>query len=485
VWETYPEILGTGFERAMRRAADERVPVTFEEFYPRTGLWSEVRCDPMPGGGIAAAWRDVTARRNADEAGHYLGEATAILASSLEYEATLASAARLVVPRLADWCSVDLVTDGGGIERVAVAHADPEKVRWAEEIHRRYPPRPDAPTGVPSVIRTGQPEIAPEITDEMLRASIADPEYLALMRGIGLRSAMIVPLVAHGRTLGALSLIAAESGRRYGDADLQLALELARRAALAVDNARLHRASEAARAQAEAANRSKTDFLAAMSHELRTPLNAIRGYTDLLLLGVRGAVTDGQRDDLERIARSERHLSGIINDILNYARVEAGVVEYALRPVAVAEVFASVEPLVRPQLTARSLDFAVDAVGGLHVHADPEKVRQVLLNLLANAVKFTEPGGRVWLGAEALGRAVAMRVHDTGVGIPPDRRSAIFEPFVQVHRSLSTPVEGTGLGLAISRDLARGMGGDLTVESTPGAGSTFTLTLPTSAPDAS
>ncbi len=479
VWEAYPELLGTEFERAMRRAAEERVPITFEEFHPEFGNWSEVHCYPMPDGGLATSWRDVTARRKAEEAEHYLAQATAILASSLDYEATLAALARLVVPRLADWCAVDLLGDGGAIERVAVAHVDPEKVRWAHEIHRRYPPRPEAPTGLPNVLRTGQPEMASEITDEMLAASITDPEYLALIRSVGLRSAMIVPLVAHGRTLGALTLIAAESGRRYGDADLQLALELARRAALAVDNARLHRASEEARAQAEAANRSKTEFLAAMSHELRTPLNAIGGYTDLLLLGVRGPITGEQREDLERVARSQRHLLGVINDILNFVRVEAGFVDYHVRPVAVAELLAEVEPLVLPQLTGKALDFTRDAgPAGLRVEADPEKVRQILLNLLANAVKFTEPGGRVWMSAARQGHAVALRVHDTGIGIPADRLHAVFEPFVQVHRSLAKPVEGTGLGLAISRDLARGMGGDITVESTPGEGSTFTLVLP-------
>jgi PAS domain S-box-containing protein len=478
VWDAYPELVGSGTERAMRRAAAERVPVTFEEFYPERGTWSAVTCYPMPDGGLATTWRDVTARRQAEEAGHYLDRATAILASSLDYEATLAAVAQLIVPRLADWCSVDLVGAQGAIERMAVAHVDPEKVRWAHEIGRRYPHDPDAPTGVPHVIRTGQPELVPEITDEMLAAGIADPEYLALVRALGLRSILIVPLVAHGRTLGALSMIATASGRRYGEADLQLAMELARRAALAVDNARLHRASESARVQAETANRSKTDFLASMSHELRTPLNAIGGYTDLLLLGVRGPVTPEQQADLERIGRSQRHLLGVINDILNFARVEAGFVEYAMRPVRVAALMEEVEPLMLPQLATKSLAFACDpGPAGLAVHADPEKVRQILVNLLANAVKFTPAGGRVWMSAGAVADVVEVRVHDTGIGIPPDRVAAVFEPFVQVHRTLAKPIEGTGLGLAISRDLARGMGGDLRAESVPERGSTFVLTL--------
>ncbi|MDF1502135.1 ATP-binding protein [Roseisolibacter sp. H3M3-2] len=487
VWDAYPELLGTEFERAMRRAAAARAPATFEEFSPRGATWTEVRCDPMPDGGLAASWRDVTARRQAEESAHYLGEATSILASSLDYEATLASLARLVVPRLADWCAVDLLGEGGAIARVAVAHADPEKVRWAEEIHRRFPPHPDATTGVPNVLRTGRPEVTPEITDAMLAASIADPEYLALIRSVGLRSAMVVPLEAHGRTLGALTLIAAETGRRYGDADVRLALELGRRAALAVDNARLHRVSEEARRQAEAANAAKSQFLSTMSHELRTPLNAIGGYLDLLTLGIRGPLTDDQRQDLERVRRANQHLMSLVTDILNFARVDAGQIEYRLADVELADVIGDLETLIGPQLAAKRIAFdhdacAPDTPDRPHVvRADPEKLRQVLLNLLGNAVKFTEPGGRVTLAC-ATDRAagvIRVRVGDTGRGIPPDQLERIFEPFVQVdrHRTHESQ-QGVGLGLAISRELARAMGGDLTVESAPGVGSTFTVTLP-------
>jgi signal transduction histidine kinase len=176
--------------------------------------------------------------------------------------------------------------------------------------------------------------------------------------------------------------------------------------------------------------------------------------------------------------RSQRHLLSVINDILNFARLEAGHVEYHVVNVPVSTLLGDIESLIRPQLAAKRLEFECDAVSDdIVARADAEKVRQVLLNLLANAVKFTPPGGRVRVRCDPDNGRVHVRVIDTGIGIPPDRRAAIFEPFVQLHRTLAQPAEGTGLGLAISRDLARGMGGELSVESEPGIGSTFTLTL--------
>jgi signal transduction histidine kinase len=256
---------------------------------------------------------------------------------------------------------------------------------------------------------------------------------------------------------------------------------------------RLLHESERARAEAEtawaaadAANAAKSQFLAVMSHELRTPLNAIGGYAELMELGIRGPVSAEQRSDLARIQASQRHLLGLINDVLNYARVEAGSVRYAVTDVDLREAVASAEALVAPQARAKGLTLStVPCPAGLTARADDEKLRQVLVNLLSNAVKFTDPGGCVELAAEADGEVVRVHVRDTGLGIPTDKLKAIFEPFVQVRSDLTRTAEGTGLGLAISRDLARGMGGDLTVESALGKGSTFTLTLPRASSSAS
>ncbi|HZG42558.1 MAG TPA: PAS domain-containing protein [Longimicrobium sp.] len=238
-------------------------------------------------------------------------------------------------------------------------------------------------------------------------------------------------------------------------------------------------AAERAQAAAEAANRAKGEFLAVMSHELRTPLNAIGGYAELLELGIRGPITDAQRADLARIQASQKHLLGLINQVLNYTRVDAGAVRYDLAHVPLAEALVAAEVLVLPQAHARGLTLSIgDCPPGLVARADPDKLQQVLLNLLTNAVKFTEAGGELRVTCAEREAQVAILVADTGVGIAAEKLASIFEPFVQVDQGLTRPHEGVGLGLAISRELARGMGGDLAAESTPGVGSTFTLTLP-------
>jgi signal transduction histidine kinase len=246
-----------------------------------------------------------------------------------------------------------------------------------------------------------------------------------------------------------------------------------------VDNARLYRDAERARADAEAANQAKSDFLATMSHELRTPLNAIAGYTELLEMELRGPITDEQREDLRRIRRSQRHLLALVNDVLNFARLDSGHLDYDIGPVPLAETLAAVEAMVAPQLQAKGLTYALELPpAALIALADREKVQQIVVNLLSNAVKFTPSGGRIAVACNDERTAVAITVRDSGRGIPADKLELIFEPFVQVERALTRETEGSGLGLAISRQLARAMNGDLTVVSELGAGSTFTLTLP-------
>jgi PAS domain S-box-containing protein len=230
-------------------------------------------------------------------------------------------------------------------------------------------------------------------------------------------------------------------------------------------------------AEAEAANRAKSEFLASMSHELRTPLNAIGGYTDLLLLGVAGSLDASQREYLDRIRRSQQHLLGIINDLLNFSRLEAGRVTYDMQPMSLGDAVRRVLPMIEPQANQRGLHIALQAGRDEFANADPAKVEQILLNLLSNAIKFTEPGGVVTIQQFADGEHAGIRIVDTGIGIPASKLEAIFEPFVQVGRTLNSLHEGTGLGLSISRELARAMGGELTAESLPGSGSTFTLRL--------
>jgi PAS domain S-box-containing protein len=464
------EVLHTGksVQKEDLVQADDGVP---RYFLSARGLWRDA--DGAIAGIVGVA-TDITERRRRERASSLLAEAGRVLADSLDFRTTLNAVAKIVTPALADWCAVVLQNDEGELETVAVAHADPEKVKWAREVAERFPMDASAPTGVPNVVRTGKSELYPEITDEMLVASAQDPEYLALLRTVGMRSVMIIPMQAHGRTLGALTLIGAESGRSFTEADLPVAEELARRSALAIETAELFQA-------AAAANRAKSEFLASMSHELRTPLNAILGYTSLLAEGITGPVSPPQQEQLLRIRASATHLLGLIDEVLSFSRLEAGRERLSIHDVDVRRVLDEAAALVRPMAAAKKLPLDIAppdrADEQLHLRTDVLKLRQILVNLLTNAVKFTDHGS-VTLSARADGDDVVFGVTDTGIGIPPAHLEHVFDAFWQVEQAASRRVGGTGLGLSVTRRLARLLGGDVTVESTPGQGSTFSVRLP-------
>jgi signal transduction histidine kinase len=416
----------------------------------------------------------------------FLADASRTLSESLDYETVLERVAGLSLPYLGTWSIVDLTSPDGTIRRLAVVHPDPEMQVVARELKEGWPPQREDPIGISAVARTGESELVEDVTDDMLVEVARNEENLQRLRTLGISSVMTVPMAARGNILGAITFIVSDPERRFTPEDLSLAQDLAHRCAFAIDNARLHRAASTAaeaelrRLRAVVADQVKGEFLATASHEMRTPLNAIAGYVELLAMEVAGPLNNRQRDFVGAIDRSGEQLLSVVEDMLNFVRVSSERVSYETTDFLACRIVDDIARTYGPALEDAGLTLEVHCPAGLQARADPPKVWQILLNLLSNSRKFTDPGGEVRIDCRLAegGAQVEIAVRDTGCGIPEDKLEAIFEPFVQGDTGLSRTAEGLGLGLAISRHLARGMEGDLTVASPPGEGCAFLLTLP-------
>jgi signal transduction histidine kinase len=421
--------------------------------------------------------KEQAARVEAEAAGRrtaFLAEAGALLSESLDYKETLARLARLCVRALCDWCVIDIV-EGGEIRGISGAHTDPAKEPMVEELQRRYPPRLDSPHPAATVLRSGEPLLLPELSDEGLREICDDDEHARLIRALEARTALAVPLVVRGQTIGVISIVSSAPERRYGASDLELVQEVARRAAIAIDNARLYR-------EAQEAIHVRDEFLSVASHELNTPMTSLT----LSLQSMARSIQQGRAGDpqamgklVERALRQAARLTRLNTELLDVSRIHAGRLPLDLADVDLGEVVREVIGQFKPDLARAGCSVSIRGSGLVVGLWDRSRVDQLVTNLLANAIKFG--AGKpieIFVGEEA--GTARLAVQDHGIGIDPARQGRIFERF---ERAVSDRhYGGLGLGLYISHQIAEAHRGVIRVQSALGAGATFTVELPRAGP---
>jgi signal transduction histidine kinase/CheY-like chemotaxis protein len=419
---------------------------------------------------------DITQRKRTEQDLRFLAQASAEFATMVDVEPTFQRLARLAVPTFADWCVVDLLRDDGNLERVAVAHSDQEKARIAKALHQRLPPDPDMPHGIWNVLRTGRAEVISDMRDNILSKRSWDPERMDALRKLGLRSYLGVPLLTQGKALGVLTFISAESGRIYGDQDLALAGDLARRAATAMENASLYQALQRS-------DRAKDVFLATLAHELRNPLAPISNMLHLMRMRPEGTDSAAPDRPLDLIERQVGQLSRLVNDLLDVSRINTGKIELKREPTDLVSVLHSAIETSRPHIddARHTLDLSF-ALPSAPLDADPLRLAQVFSNLLNNAAKYTNQGGRIQLEMSAEATEYIVRIRDNGIGIAAPMLKDIFTVFTQVTHPVERSQGGLGIGLSLVEGLVHLHGGRVQAYSAgSGHGSEFTVYLPRAA----
>jgi PAS domain S-box-containing protein len=429
--------------------------------------------------GIVGVCMDVTARKKTEADLKFLAEASVELAGGLaDYPATLDKIAHLAVPHFADWCTVDILDDDGGeLRRVAVAHADPAKEELARDLYRRFSSDRErlAGGGPWNVLRTGRPERVPEVTDEMLASSIANPEYLAALRVLGLHSYLGVPLAWQDKTLGVITFATSESARRYTAEDQELALDLAHRAAMAIENSRLLQTLRES-------DRAKDVFLATLAHELRNPLAPV--WNGLSIIKRAPGDTRRVMQIADMIERQVGQLTRLVDDLLDVSRINTGKIELRKQHTNLVSILSSAMETSRPHIEACQHKLSVRFPDEpTDMEADPARLAQVFSNLLNNAARYTRPGGNIDVTVQAEPDRFLVKVRDNGAGIPPEMLNKVFALFTQFHHPAERSKGGLGIGLSLVDGLVRLHGGSVSAHSEGlGKGSEFVVCLPRTPP---
>lgn len=410
----------------------------------------------------------------------YLAGLQERLAASLDETAVRKTLAGVCLPGADSWAIVDLHDSDGTLLRLAIPTADETRQSAVDALNASWRPQEGDPFGYPAASRATGAVALVERIDEHLALAAHDPEHLARLQALGFGSCLTVPIRVEERLEGAITFVTRSARTGFAEEEVTFAGQVAASCARALHNVRRYRAADLRRENAESSDRAMVDALGLVTHELRTPLSAIGGYAELMQLGVRGPVTPEQRGDLERIRWNQQYLLAMITQILAYVRVDTGRSQFTIAPVDLGPVAASTAEMIAPLVKAKGQVAACESceAGAVVALADADKVRQVVLNLLTNAMKYSPEGARLVLRAGADGTQRFIEVEDEGSGIPVHERERIFEPFAQLPDGMASRGGGVGLGLSIARQLARGMGGDLTVCSGRSRGSVFRLTLP-------
>ncbi len=426
--------------------------------------------------GASKIARDITHLKRTEDNLKFLAEASKELATSLNYEKTLINIASLTIPHIADWCSVEMLNAEGSLNLVAIAHKDPNQVKWAKNLRKINPPNMQAQTGLPQVLRTGKTEIYPIIDNKMLEQSARNKKELNLLRKLHLTSAIITPIISQGKPIGGITFISTESTKQYTKSDVAMAEELAGRASLAIENARLYRDMQKELAERKKLEKQKDEFIGVASHELKTPVTSIKSFAQILRYKFQKNGFLHEAELLGKLDAQIDKLTALIGDLLDVTKIEAGKLIFNKDTFSFDVLLAEI--IEEMQRTTQKHTIRIEGLTKQTILSDRERIGQVLINLISNAIKYSPYANEIIIHSLVENGSIKVCVQDFGVGISEDKQEKVFDRFFRVSGPGKETYPGLGLGLYISNEIVKRLHGRIWVQSVEGKGSTFCFTIP-------